>query len=156
MSMTSHSTKEGGIHIIGAGLAGLAAAVRLAQAGYRPTLYESADHAGGRCRSLFETTLERLIDNGNHLLLSGNKAAMDYLHAIGAHRELSVAPRAVYPFVDIRDGRRWSVRPNRGRIPWWIFSQSSRVPESRPWDYFAALSLALAQPGKTVADCFDT
>ena len=154
--MTSHNAKEGSVHIIGAGLAGLAAAVKLAQAGYRPTLYESADHAGGRCRSLFEPTLERLIDNGNHLLFSGNRATMDYLHTIGAYGELSVAPRAVYSFVDIRDGRQWSVRPNRGHIPWWIFSESRRVPDSRPWDYFAAFGLAWAKPEKTVADCFNT
>jgi len=156
MSKKPHNSKESTVHIIGAGLAGLASAVRLAQAGYRPALYESADHAGGRCRSFFETTLDRLIDNGNHLLLSGNRATMDYLHAIGAQGELSVAPRAVYPFVDIRDGKQWSVRPNRGRLPWWIFSESRRVPESRPWDYFAALNLAWAGPDKTVADCFDT
>jgi phytoene dehydrogenase-like protein len=39
------------VHIVGAGLAGLAAAVKLTQAGRKVVLYDQADHAGGRCRS---------------------------------------------------------------------------------------------------------
>ena len=65
------------VHIIGAGLAGLAAAVALARAGYRATLYESGPAAGGRCRSYFDRELAARIDNGNHLLLSGNRAALE-------------------------------------------------------------------------------
>src|SRR5690349_7382778 len=41
----------GCVHIVGAGLAGLAAAVRLADASRSVVLHEAAPHAGGRCRS---------------------------------------------------------------------------------------------------------
>ncbi|MGH6920810.1 MAG: FAD-dependent oxidoreductase, partial [Geminicoccaceae bacterium] len=41
------------VHIVGAGLAGLAAAVRLTAQGRQVALYEAAQQAGGRCRSYF-------------------------------------------------------------------------------------------------------
>lgn len=143
------------VHIVGAGLAGMACAVRLARAGWRPVLYEASDHAGGRCRSFFEPLLDRVIDNGNHLLLSGNRATFAYLDEIGARDQLAVAPSAAFPFLDLRSGLRWTVRPNRGRLPWWVFSPARRVPDSRPWEYFAALKLGFAEPEARVADCFD-
>ena len=74
------------VHIVGAGLAGLSAAVALTQEGQQVTLYEAGPAAGGRCRSYFDRELGCRIDNGNHLLLSGNSAAMIYLETIGARR----------------------------------------------------------------------
>ena len=64
------------IHVIGAGLAGLAAAVRLAERGERVVVHEATGQAGGRCRSYHDPQLGMVIDNGNHLLLSGNHAAL--------------------------------------------------------------------------------
>jgi len=143
------------VHIVGAGLAGLACAVRLARAGLKPALYEAADHAGGRCRSYFEPALDRLIDNGNHLVLSGNVAVQNYLADIGATDELLIAPEPAIPFIDLRTGRRWTLRPNQGRFPWWLFSPTRRVPDSRVYEYLAALKLALAGPETRIAECFD-
>ena len=62
--------------MLGAGMAGLAAATRLAEAGRAVTVLEAAPHAGGRCRTFFDTTLNTEIDNGNHLVLSGNTDVM--------------------------------------------------------------------------------
>ena len=67
------------VHIVGAGLSGLAAAVALAEAKIPVVLYEAAAQAGGRCRSYYDRELGRVIDNGNHLVLSGNEAVMRYL-----------------------------------------------------------------------------
>lgn len=142
------------VHVVGAGLSGLAAAGRLsARGGGRILVHEAAGHAGGRCRSFFDETLGRTIDNGNHLLLSGNHSAMSYLAEIGAHESLYVAPEPAFPFVDLRTGRRWTVRPNRGRLPWWIFDPARRVPDTGPLDYLAGLRLAFAAPNETVAQC---
>ncbi len=70
--------------MIGAGLAGLSAAVRLVEAGWKVTLSEASPQPGGRCRSYHDPQLGLTIDNGNHLVLSGNEAVADYLNTIGA------------------------------------------------------------------------
>ena len=74
----------GKVYIVGAGLSGLSAAVALAAKGVRVEIIEAAGTAGGRCRSYYEPALDCVIDNGNHLILSGNWAVHDYLRAIGS------------------------------------------------------------------------
>ncbi len=96
---------------------------------------------------------QRRIDNGNHLLLSGNAAVQGYLRAIGAGDRLSGPERAAFTFLDLASGERWTVRPNAGRLPWWIFDRRRRAPGSRAGDYLRALRLARAGAGDTVFDC---
>jgi hydroxysqualene dehydroxylase len=141
------------IHIIGAGVAGLSCAVSLTERGESVTLYEAAGHAGGRCRSYEDAALGRRIDNGNHLLLSGNSSAMAYLKTIGAADSLTGPETASYPFVDLKSGERWSVRPNKGMLPWWVFCEDRRVPGTNAWDYLKALRLAFAGKNDTLAKC---
>ena len=141
------------IHVIGAGLAGLAAAVSLARAGRSVTVHEAGGRAGGRCRSYVDAKLERVVDNGNHLLLSGNRSAKRYLEEAGAADALVGPPSACFPFLDVRSGRRWHVRPNAGRVPWWVLRSDRRVPGTRAWSYLSALRFAAAGPDRTVTDC---
>ena len=143
-------------HIIGAGLAGLACAVELAKRGRKSVVHEAARQAGGRCRSFHDETLDLVIDNGNHLMLSGNWAVMGYLDTIGARDTLLSPASARIPFLDLKTGERWTLRPNAGPLGWWIFASSRRVPGSTALDYLQALRLARAAPTATVADCFDT
>ncbi|HUF44255.1 MAG TPA: FAD-dependent oxidoreductase, partial [Aestuariivirgaceae bacterium] len=89
------------VHVIGAGLSGLAAALALTEAGARVVLYDQAAQAGGRTRSFHEPALDRLIDNGNHLLLSGNHAALDYLSGIGAADRLIGPDSARFDFFEL-------------------------------------------------------
>lgn len=139
-------------HIVGAGLAGLAAAVTLVRAGRPVTLYEAGGQAGGRCRSYVDAKLGCMIDNGNHLLLSGNRAVMRYLQDVGADDVLTGPASARFPFLDLRSGQRWCLRPNRGPFPWWILDRKRRVPDTSPWSYMGTLSFATAAPRITVRD----
>ena len=141
--------------MIGAGLAGLSAAVWLVRAGHSVSVYEAAGHAGGRCRSYFDEALDRRIDNGNHLILSGNDDTRAYLEAVGATERLDGPERAEFPFLDLETGERWTVRPAAGRIPWWILSSTRRVPGTRASEYLRGLRLARAGRDATIAECLD-
>jgi len=144
---------SGTVHIVGAGLSGLSAAVLLAGTGYRVAVHEASGQAGGRCRSFFDATLDCRIDNGNHLLLSGNLATHDYLESIGAANALIGPDRAEFDFVDVTSGSRWTVRPVAGPIPWWVLLPHRRVPGTRISEYMRALRLANASNGATVSQC---
>ena len=143
------------VHIIGAGLSGLAVAVRMAGGGRRIVVHEAAGQAGGRCRSYHDPSLDMVIDNGNHLLLSGNQAAIDYLNIVGAGDKLSGPDHARYPFVDLESGARWQIEISDGRIPWWVFDPARRVPATRPRDYLALARLLWPRSGATIGDVVD-
>ena len=142
----------GKAYVIGAGLAGLAAATRLAARGAQVTVFEAAGQAGGRCRSYFDPTFDGVIDNGNHLVLSGNRAIYAYLDRIGAAANLSGPVHALFDFVDLKSGARWTLKPNAGRLPWWIGAPSRRVPGTSPRDYLAYARLLFAGKRQTVGD----
>ena len=120
------------IHVIGAGIAGLAASVRLLQAGHRVILYDAAPHAGGRARSWNDGVLGAKIDNGNHLMLSANHALREYLRIIGACGQLSISERAIYHFIDPHHHQKWQIDFGRGWWPGWIFQQSGRPKGWQP------------------------
>jgi len=140
------------IHVVGAGLAGLSAAVRLASRGLAVTIHEATNQAGGRCRSYYDSTLGMEIDNGNHLVLSGNKAALSYLDIIGARAGLAAPPSASFPFIDLAAGERWTVRANDGLVPWWILDPARRVPGARLSEYLALAKLLRAKAGATIGE----
>lgn len=140
------------MHVVGAGLAGLAAATKLAAWGRKVVVHESGRMAGGRCRSYFDQQLGLTIDNGNHLLLACNHAAMTYLRRIGARDALTGPDECVFDFMNLGDDDRWRLRPNSGRIPWWIFSAERRVPGTSASDYLGGIGLLTANARKKVTE----
>jgi squalene-associated FAD-dependent desaturase len=139
-------------HIIGAGISGLAAAVRLANAGFQVHVHEATQQAGGRCRSYFDAQTQLVIDNGNHLLLSGNRHAIAYAKSIGTEAGLVGPARAQFPFVDIKTGKRWQLDLGNGRIPTWLFDKNRRVPDTSVSDYLALAPLIWSSPNRLVGD----
>ncbi len=139
------------IHVIGAGMAGLSAALQLSLMDQKVVIHESALYAGGRCRSYFDKGLDCRIDNGNHLVLSGNVAVHDYLELSGAADTVTRQSEPFFPFMDFETGERWTLRMNNGRFPWWILSANRRVPGTKPQDYLEALKFLTAGENDTVA-----
>ncbi len=77
----------------------------------------------------FDSTLGITVDNGNHLLLSGNQSAMVYLRAT----DTLIGPtQPEYPFFDLASGGEWTVRMLPGRLPRWIVDADARVPTPSP------------------------
>ncbi|MBB3172348.1 squalene-associated FAD-dependent desaturase [Endobacter medicaginis] len=140
-------------HIIGGGLAGLACAVSLVEAGERVALYEAGPALGGRCRSYDDRALGCRLDNGNHLILSGNRAVFDWLDRFGMRHSLSGPGRAMFPFADLRDGTRWTLDLGRGRVPWWVLDRRRRVPGMRLGELASLGRLLRAGEATSVAAC---
>jgi squalene-associated FAD-dependent desaturase len=140
------------VHIIGAGISGLSAAVRLANAGFSVHVHEATQQAGGRCRSYFDAATNLTIDNGNHLLLSGNRHAVAYARSIGTEAGLVGPKSAQFPFVDLTTGQRWQLDLGDSRLPLWVFDEARRVPDTGLLDYLALMPLIWASPGKLVGD----
>jgi squalene-associated FAD-dependent desaturase len=140
------------VHIIGAGISGLSAAVRLVNANCRVHVHEATQQAGGRCRSYFDAATNLTIDNGNHLLLSGNRHAVEYARSIGTEARLVGPKGAQFPFVDLKTGQRWQLDLGEGRLPLWVFDDERRVPDTGLLDYLALVPLIWASQGRRVRD----
>jgi hydroxysqualene dehydroxylase len=140
------------IYVIGAGLAGLSAAVALAGKGAPVTVIEASAQAGGRCRSYLDPILGMTLDNGNHFILSGNHAAFEYLNAIGSADRMVGPDEATLDFLDRRDGARWRIHPNPGPVPWWLASPRRRVAGTRLADYGPLLALIAPAKGRRISE----
>ncbi len=144
--------KQGKVYIVGAGLSGLSAAVKLAASGASVELIEAAPQAGGRCRSYFDSTLGQIIDNGNHLVLSGNHATYEYLRMIGAQNSLKGPQNASASLLrSAQPARIWTLNPNDGLLcVVGVCGRNRRVPGTHPGDYLEMAKLLLARPDQTV------
>ena len=128
------------LYVIGGGVAGLSAAVTGVAAGMAVCLIEAAPRAGGRCRSFDDPILGRRIDNGSHVLIGANPAALAYLEQIGARASLMRIGENGVPFVDLERGAHWTFRSGRP------------VPGAGIAAHLAALRLLFPAGGRTVGE----
>ncbi|WP_052341436.1 hydroxysqualene dehydroxylase [Salinarimonas rosea] len=94
----------GRLHVVGAGVAGLAAALHAARAGAEVHLHEAAPQAGGRCRTISPADGFG-HDNGTHALLGANPRALALLERIGARSRWIEPEPAGLPVYDAATGR---------------------------------------------------
>ena len=147
-------------HVIGAGLAGLSAALRLSEAGVAVTLHEAAPHAGGRCRSYFDPKMGTQLDNGAHLMLSGNVEVTAYLKAIGSEDQMDAAPTARFDFFDAKSTKRWALDLGAGRglfsVMCALMRAHNRPPGVSIWGLLKDLNALKSGAKKTVGECVGT
>ena len=98
--------------VVGGGLAGLAAAVRLADSGVRVTLLEARPRLGGATHSFCRDGL--VVDNGQHVFLRCYTAYQGFLRRLGTAESTTVQERFSVPVIG-PGGRRGRLR--RSALP---------------------------------------
>ena len=99
------ASPPGSALVIGGGLAGIAAAARLAESGWQVTLLEARATLGGRAFSYRDPQTGRELDNGQHVIVGACRNLINFLERIGARHLWRIQPRLNVAVYD-RAGRR--------------------------------------------------
>ena len=105
------------VAIIGAGWAGLAAAVRLDEAGFACTVFEASKTLGGRARRVLWQTAdgrETALDNGQHILIGAYRHTLALLAKLGVNLDDAFERT---PLQIVGTGG-FELRASRHRAPW--------------------------------------
>lgn len=130
--MSLNETKAGSsrrVAVLGAGWAGLTAAIGATQAGSPVTLFEAARTLGGRARGV-EVGLpsgERLVlDNGQHVLLGAYQNSLTVMQTVGVdlHKAFECVP------LDVRWPDGTGFQMGKGMAPWHVLKG---VISARGW-----------------------
>jgi squalene-associated FAD-dependent desaturase len=87
---TPHSSRQ--VTVVGGGLAGLAAAVRLARRGVPVTILESRQRLGGRASSFIDPATGQMIDTCQHVSMGCCNYLADFYSTIGVRHFLATQP----------------------------------------------------------------
>ncbi|HIP07178.1 MAG TPA: FAD-dependent oxidoreductase [Mariprofundaceae bacterium] len=72
------------VAVVGGGIAGLTAALRLAESGYQVDLFEAAPALGGRTKSFYDEEVDEWVDNGPHVMVGAYHATLKLLGDVNA------------------------------------------------------------------------
>ncbi len=95
----THSAQSRSALVLGGGLAGIAAAIQLAESGWEVTLLEARATLGGRAFSFSDPRSGLTLDNGQHVIVGACRNLLALLEKIGARDLWSLQSRldvAVY------------------------------------------------------------
>src|SRR5829696_9771689 len=97
--MNSRLSPEFDVAVIGAGVAGLAAATALAEAGRRVLVLEARGGLGGRATAFVDRETGELVDNGQHVLFGCYYETFALLRRIGAEANVRAQAALEVPFL---------------------------------------------------------
>ncbi|MFI8461474.1 hydroxysqualene dehydroxylase HpnE [Kitasatospora sp. NPDC085464] len=142
--------------VVGGGLAGITAALRLAEAGHRVTLAEGRPRLGGLAFSFRRGELT--VDNGQHVYLRCCTAYRGLLERLGATRLVHLQDRLDVPVLSVTGPDDAPVR-TLGRlrraglpVPLHLAASLARYPHLSPADRARVVRGALALKGLDLAD----
>lgn len=81
--------------VVGAGWAGLSAAVQAAGLGHQVTVFEASHTLGGRARAVVSPKLETRIDNGQHIMLGAYEDTFALMRRLGIDTEAMLKREAL-------------------------------------------------------------
>jgi predicted NAD/FAD-binding protein len=133
------TTKQRHVAVVGAGWAGLAAAVQAVDLGHRVALYEMAAHGGGRARSVAVPRTAEL-DNGQHIVIGAYSETLRLIRLVGQDPQRVFHRRPLELVYPDGSGLRMPRGPVRVAFAWAVLSA-----QGWSWrDRWALLSQALA------------
>ena len=112
---------KAGAVVIGAGFAGLSAAVRLAQAGVRVVVAEESPRLGGRATAFTDRETGERVDNGQHVLFGCYRETYGFLGTIGASDSAPLQRALELTMIDDR-GRAFALRCPPLPPPWHLIA----------------------------------
>ena len=111
------------IVIIGGGIAGLAAAVRLIQLGLRPIVLEKRPFLGGRAFSFLDSDSGLEIDNGQHVFIGACREFQQYVKDIDAWDQIRLDDHLAIPI--LKHGQRGWLRARK--LPGFLANLSALI-----------------------------
>ncbi|WP_129843308.1 hydroxysqualene dehydroxylase HpnE [Streptomyces sp. RFCAC02] len=116
--------------VVGGGLAGITAALALADRGHRVTLLETRPRLGGLAFSFHrDSPAGRLtVDNGQHVHLRCCTAYRAFLHRVGGAALAPLQPRLDVPVLDAAGGRAGRIRRAALPVPFHLAGTLARYP----------------------------
>lgn len=132
--------------ILGAGVAGLAAAVHLAAAGRRPLVLEAAKTVGGRARSHFHPAFGEALDNGPHVLMGTYRHMLAFLERVGSRHLVWEEGAVAFRFWNRRRGWHALTCPD-WPAPWHLMAGLAGLPGLSSREKMVALAVGVGVLG---------
>ena len=127
-----------GVVILGGGIAGIAAALELLDAGRQVTLIEARGFLGGRAFSFTDRQTGLSMDNGQHVIVGCCTQFMDFLDRLGARDQWFLQEHLRIP-VYSREGKTGALASSRLPAPLHLLPSFLAYPHLGPVDKLRAL-----------------
>lgn len=139
--------------VVGAGFAGLSAAVDLTHRGLRVLVLEARSHIGGRATSFLDRTSGERVDNGQHVLFGCYSETFRFLTRLGVERDVELQKSLSIDAVDV-DGTLTRLECPHLPAPFHLFAGIFEWERLPFWERVAALRMVrpLRRAQRDVAD----